>query len=122
VPRTNVVFFVDKSGTIPAVEWIADLPEDVQEKLSGSIRRLGEMGYELRRPECDYLRDNIYELRVRLRRINYRLLYFYCQNRAVISHGLIKENIVPVKEIDKAICNKILCEQYLQKHIQNMKI
>ena len=122
VPQTEVVFFIDKAGNVLALEWMQKFPQDVQEKLIGVIRRLNEMGYELRRPECDYLRDNIYELRVRLRSINYRLLYFYCQKRAVISHGLIKEDKVPPKEIDKAVFNKILCERDSAKHTQSTNI
>ncbi|MGO9257708.1 MAG: type II toxin-antitoxin system RelE/ParE family toxin [Bryobacteraceae bacterium] len=34
------------------------------------------MGRELRRPEADFLRDGIYELRVSLRGVHFRILYF----------------------------------------------
>lgn len=36
-----------------------------------------ELGYELRRPKADYLRDDVYELQVRFRHLNYRVLYFF---------------------------------------------
>ena len=65
------------------------------------------MGHELRRPEADLLRDGIYELRVGLSGVNYRMLYFFYGNKAVvISHGLTKERIVPPKEIDLALERK----------------
>lgn len=66
------------------------------------IERLKEMGHMLRRPEADFLRDGIYELRVRHLNVNYRLLYFFHgQAISIISHGLTKEAEVPLKEIDR---------------------
>lgn len=41
------------------------------------LGRLEELGHELRRPEADYLRDDIHELRVRFQSVNYRMLYFF---------------------------------------------
>jgi phage-related protein len=55
-------------------------------------------------PQADFLRNGIYELRVRLQRVNYRMLYFFHGNvAAVLSHGLIKEKQVPDREIDRAV-------------------
>ena len=103
VPKTDVVFYADRSGTAPAVEWLAELPDKVRDKLWVRIVRLEEKGHELRRPEADLLRDKIYELRVRHQQVNYRLLYFFHKNiAAVISHGCTKEAEVPAVEIDRA--------------------
>ena len=50
------------------------------------------MGHELRRPEADFLRDGIYELRVSRRGVHRRILYFFHGKfAAVVSHGLVKE-------------------------------
>jgi len=77
------------------------------------------MGHELRRPIADFLRDGIYELRVRHGRVNYRLLYFFHGNvAAVLSHGLTKEKRVPPREIEKAIERKRKFEQNPQQHTQ----
>lgn len=71
------------------------------------LERSEELGHELRRPVADYLRDDIYELRVGFQGIHYRMLYFFHgRTAAVVSHGLIKEREVPPKEIDKAIERK----------------
>jgi hypothetical protein len=35
------------------------------------------LGHELRRPEADFLRDGVYELRISLNHIQYRLLYCF---------------------------------------------
>jgi phage-related protein len=65
------------------------------------------MGHELRRPDADYLRDGIYELRISLRGVHYRVLYFFHRAiAAVVSHGLMKEQAVPPKEIERAIERK----------------
>ena len=79
------------------------LHEKVQQKCLVRIERLGELGHELRRPEADYLRDGVYELRIRHRRENYRVLYFFHDGCAVLSHGIKKEAVVPAREIELAI-------------------
>jgi len=64
----------------------------------------------LRRPEADLLRDGIYELRTSFQSVNYRLLYFFHQQTAVISHGLTKEKKVPEGESEVAIRHRKLFE------------
>ncbi len=104
----NVVFFKDEKGFCPFLEWFSALPLRAQDKCVAKIERLKELGHFLRRPEADYLRDDIYELRIALSGVNYRILYFFHMQKAiVISHGIIKERIVPPKEIDEAmLCKK----------------
>ena len=78
---------------------------------------LRELGHELRRPEADYLRDGIYELRASLGGIQYRILYFFHgEVTAVVSQGLVKEREVPPKEIDRAVKRKVLFEANPQRH------
>jgi phage-related protein len=68
-------------------------------------------------PEADYLRDGIYELRVRVQRVNYRLLYFFHGDMAaVLSHGLVKEQRVPSGEIDRTLTYKRRFEANRQAH------
>jgi len=45
------------------LDWLDHLFKKIQAKAPVRIERLAEMGHELRRPEADYLRENIYELR-----------------------------------------------------------
>lgn len=71
----------------------------------------------MRRPEADLLRDGIYELRVELQGINYRILYFFHgRTAAVLAHGLVKERAVPSREIDVALARKRLFEQDPERH------
>jgi len=75
------------------------------------LQRLSEQGHELRRPEADYLRDGICELRASLQGVQYRMLYFFHGSAAVVvSHGLVKEQAVPPAEIDRAIRRRQMFE------------
>ena len=107
MPKTKVVFYKEADGSVPMLEWFDSLQPRALDKCTVRIERLEEMGHELRRPEADFLRDGIYELRVGLQHVNYRMLYFFHERTiAVISHGLVKEDAVPPKEIEKAIERK----------------
>ena len=75
------------------------------------------MGHELRRPEADFLRDGIYELRASRRGVHYRILYFFHgAMAAVVSHGVVKEGAVPPNEIDRAIERKRRFEANPARH------
>jgi phage-related protein len=107
MPQTRVVFYREEDGAVPILDWLDTLPEKAQDKCRLKLERLQERGHELRRPEADFLRDGVYELRVRHGRVNYRMLYFFYENiAAVISHGVVKEQRVPPKEIDRAVTAK----------------
>jgi phage-related protein len=103
MPPTQIVFYKDDDNNVPILEWLDNLPPKAQNKCFTKLKRLSELGYELRRPEADYLRDKIYELRIGLQGINYRILYFFHENTAaIISHGIVKKKQVAPEEIDKA--------------------
>ena len=98
-------------------DWLDSIPRKAQAKCLVKLGRLEALGHELRRPEADYLRDDIYELRVRLQGVNYRMLYcFQGRTAAIISHGIVKQKKVPAKEIDLAIARKKLFEADPKAH------
>ena len=105
--QTEVFLYRDEEGRIPLRDWLDELPTKVQDKCTERISRLAELGNELRRPEADYLRDGIYELRASYQGVHYRMLYFFSGKAVVVlSHGFAKERQVPPKEIDTAIKRK----------------
>ena len=107
MPGTKVVLYQEADGSCPFLSWFSGLPAKVQDKCFLRLERLREAGHELRRPEADFLRDGIYELRVSLQGVHHRILYFFDGTAAaVVSHGLIKERVVPPKEIDRAVERK----------------
>jgi phage-related protein len=116
VPKTEVIIFAEEDGSSLLLGWLDQMPQKVQDKCIVKIERLVELGHVLRRPEADYLRDGIYELRISYRGINYRILYFFHGRQAILSHGLLKESEVPTKEIDFAISRRKLFETSPSKH------
>ena len=110
--QTEVFFYREpKANSVPLLQWLEVLPMKVQVKCTERIDRLGELGHELRRPEADFLRDGIYELRASYRGVHYRMLYFFAGKAVVVvSHGLTKKREVPPREIDQALARKRLVE------------
>lgn len=117
--RTVVVFFAEADGACPLLAWLSD-PRTVsvkaRDKCIVKVERLKEHGHELRRPEADYLRDDIYELRVKFGHVNYRMLYFFHADTAIVSHGCTKEDAVPDREIDLAVARRAKYVRDPQKH------
>jgi phage-related protein len=114
---TEVFLYRDEEGEIPLTDWLDELPPRVQKKCTDRISRLAERGNELRRPEADFLRDGIYELRASYQGVHYRMLYFFRGKAVVVlSHGLTKERVVPAKEIDTAVKRKKLVESDFAKY------
>ena len=120
MPRTRLIFYQDEPGVSPVVAWLLELRHEnpkAYAKCVTRIQRLAEAGHELRRPEADFLRDGIYELRSRMGNVNYRVLYFFHgRNVAVVSHGFTKESEVPAVEIDLAIYRKRAFENDPERH------
>ena len=122
MPKIQVIFYQDETGTVPVLIWLDDLLPKIRAKCIVKIERLRELGHELRRPEADYLRDDIYELRIAYRSIQYRLLYFfYRRNTAVISQGIVKDQRVPPAEIDLAVQRKRTLEQNPEQHTYSLE-
>jgi phage-related protein len=117
MPRIPVVFYQEDAQTVPVLDWLDGLSAKAQDKCRVRIERLRDLGHELRRPEADYLRDGIYELRVGLQRVNYRMLYFFHGGvAAVLAHGLVKEREVPPREIEEAIRRRRKFESNPEQH------
>jgi phage-related protein len=110
MPQTRLLFYRNADGIAPAWEWLKDLRlgnHKAYAKCAVRIRRLAEMGHELRRPEADFLQDGIYELRARLGTVNYRILYFFHgRDVGVLAHAITKENEIPIVEINRALERK----------------
>jgi phage-related protein len=108
VPQTEVLYYQEEDETVPLIEWLETLVAKAQEKCLARLARLEELGHELRRPEADYLDENIFELRAKHAGVNYRMLYFFHGRTAVVvSHGFSKQQAkVPPREIRAAVERK----------------
>jgi len=115
--KVKVLFYAEDDGSAPVDLWLEKLPKKVQAKGINRIYRLEEMGHELKRPEADYLKDDIYELRWSWQNVNYRILYFFFGQEAVIlTHGLTKEDVIPKGDLNIAIKRKNLYISNPNKH------
>ena len=111
------VIFYREEQAVPVFQWLERLPKRAYAKGIVRIERLAQLGHELRRPEADYLRDGIYELRWRMGSVNYRLLYFFhLRDAVVLAQGLTKESEVPEKEINLALNRKANYSDDPEKH------
>jgi phage-related protein len=111
MPTSRVVIYREENGSVPFIDWFEKLPDNAQDKVLVRLERLRDLGHELRRPEADFLRDGIHELRATSRGVHYRVLYFFHGRvAAVVAHGLAKEQAVPDREINLAIRRKRLFE------------
>ncbi len=117
MPPVEVVFYMEDDGSVPMSNWLDGLQPKHRAKCLKWIGILRSFGLDLRRPESDYLRDGIHELRVRVQSLNYRVLYFFYGNQVVVlTHGLKKEEEVPPREIDRAVEQKKKFEADPQSH------
>jgi phage-related protein len=114
MPRTKILVYKELEGNAPFITWLDSLPQKSRDKCLRALIRLEHMGRELRRPEADFLRDGICELRVQFGSNKYRILYFFHQRKkdekdeiVIVSHGFLKNTSkVPVQEIELAIKRK----------------
>ena len=108
--QAHLIFYKESDGTVPVRDWLLELKQRNRRafaKCVTRIRRLAELGHELRRPDADFVRDGIYELRARDGRVNYRILYFFhSRNAAILAHALTKEDKLPKTAMDRALRRK----------------
>lgn len=107
---TEVVAFRSEDGEVQLFEWLAKLHKSnrsVWKKCNARIRDLAREGFRLQPPLAKPLRDKIHELRPKTGRVNYRILYFFHDEKAILTRGLTKESEVPDTDIEHAIyCHK----------------
>jgi len=120
MPQTTMVFYKDEDGEVPVLVWLRALRQRDRRAYAACVARiyrLAALGHELRRPEADYLRDDLYELRARRGRVHYRILYFFHgQGLAVLAHALTKEGQVPPVDIERALRRKAAFAQDPTNH------
>jgi phage-related protein len=105
----TIIYYKTRRGAVPAREFVEKLTVKVQSKIRKQILLLSYEGPKLKRPYADYLRDGIYELRVKFSPNEYRVLYFFfLRTNIILTHGFVKKSDkVPESEIEKAIKYKL---------------
>jgi hypothetical protein len=108
MPATEVRLFKNERGLVPVQAWLDGLEEREPQAYAeclDAILQLERKGYELRRPISGSLGDGIHELRIKIRKVHFRILYFfYGKNVAALSSGIRgKKGEVEPDEIKRAI-------------------
>ena len=110
----EIEFYETRSGRCLTQEFLDSLEAKELVLTMHGMERLETYGPTLRRPHVDYLRDDIYELRVRVPGGNLRFFYFFFDGRKIVMTHAIKKKTaqVPPNEIDRAIAYR---EEYLRR-------
>lgn len=93
-----------ENGRCPVEEYLDSTDKKMKAKILRTIQLLRVNGNTLGMPYSEYLKDNIYELRIKQGSNISRVLYFFFNGRKIIlTHGFNKKtNKVPEYEINLA--------------------
>jgi phage-related protein len=97
----RIVFYKDRRGKCPPLEFIEELPIVEQAKIRNILRLLQEFGPHLTMPHARPIKDKLWELRPG----GIRLFYFaFIDQQFVILHGYRKQSMkAPEREIATAL-------------------
>ena len=97
----EIIFYHDRRGRSPLLDFIEDLPALDQAKIYNALRLLREFGNALGMPHARHVEGKLWELRPG----GVRLFYFTCIGKQfVILHGYRKQgNKAPEQEIATAL-------------------
>lgn len=101
----EIVFYEKENGEIPVKDFLDNLDIKMRKKALGQIVILESYGRTLREPYSKYIKDGIFELRIKFSSDITRIFYFfYVEDRAILTNGFIKKTQkTPTSEIEKAL-------------------
>ncbi len=76
----NVDFFRDDDGNLPVRKWLETMPEDVRGKVIARLDLLKQGGPTLDFPYTSQIEGRLREVRLRVGKTRYRVLYFSTMN------------------------------------------
>ncbi len=102
--RWRIEYYQSGNGKYPVEEFIDSLETKSQARIARTIDLLEEFGIGLGMPYARYLEKQLWELRVRLGRNRYRIIYFLATEKTFIFlHGFSKKtDIVPRADLEIA--------------------
>jgi phage-related protein len=109
----EVVFFRTDAGNEPAREWLKSLTKEDTKNIGEDIRTV-QYTWPIGKPLVDYLGEQIWEVRSKLKNRIAHVLFIIHENEIVILHGFIKKDQrTPKSELDLARKRK---SQYIKRH------
>jgi phage-related protein len=90
----EVKFYRRETGTVPVQEYLDGLNGKVFGKMVARINELEQLGHMIRFPKSESLstRDGLFSLRMEQDKNIYRIIYFWCDGKAVCLHGFVKKD------------------------------
>jgi phage-related protein len=91
----SIEYYQSGSGKYPVEEFIVSLEAKSQARIARTLDLLEEFGIKLGMPYARYLEKQLWELRVRLGRNRYRIIYFLPTGKTfILLHGFSKKTDV----------------------------
>lgn len=88
----NIEFYESPNGKYPVAEFIDSLEVKPQARIAQTLDLLEEFGIELGMPYTKYLEKQLWELRIRVERNRYRIIYFlHTEKTFILLHGFTKK-------------------------------
>jgi phage-related protein len=88
----NIEYYESASGKYPVEEFIDSLEVKSQARIAKTLDLLEEFGIELGMPYTKYLERQLWELRIRVGRNRYRIIYFlHTEKTFILLHGFSKK-------------------------------
>lgn len=99
----DIDFYAEDDGSLPVKVWLDGLPEAVRGKVIARVDLLKIGGPTLDYPYTSQIEGKLRELRLRMGKTRFRILYFFDEQRtAILLHGFTK-NTAAVELADKRI-------------------
>lgn len=83
-------FFKTDAGNEPVREWLKSLDKEVCTEIGSDIERV-QWNWPISKPLVDGLGGGLYEVRTKIERIQYRVLFCIIDSAMVLLHGFIKK-------------------------------
>ena len=88
----SIDYYQSSNGKYPVREFIDSLEAKSQARIARTLDLLEEFGIKLGMPYARYLEKQLWELRVRLGRNRYRIIYFLPAGKTfILLHGFSKK-------------------------------
>jgi phage-related protein len=88
----NIEFYQSASGKYPVEEFINSLEAKSQARIARTLDLLEEFGIELEMPYTRHLEKQLWELRIRVGRNRYSIIYFLNTGKTfILIHGFSKK-------------------------------
>ncbi len=101
--RWPLEFFRESDGSLPVAKWLDSLSIEVRAKVAALVEKLAEYGPTLDFPYSSQIEGRLRELRMRIGKSRYRILYCFDNRRvAVLLHGFVK-NTAQIPDRDKQV-------------------